>query len=425
MTVTRDLVTNLAESRGKEVLKCPVSRAKEDSENGGPHVTIDSLRLLRPNQSVTVYLDVIPPTIKKPKSSDSANNSVEIFKISPPLGASSSSSAKCQAPREEKQAKTEDAAAQELQSCPNVNELLDFLQKRIDPIPRSQELPEQQETRSAQLPARSLSCFSDLGTHSDSNFEVKSDYSDDFPFEEMNHRKKSLTVNETINECLIGKEMSFDGDQIRPDTKIKLFSQCHTYEDQTKQLQELKRAEGLVLHLAESIQGNVFNRPFPFIAFRPIPSIEVLPDDLQKDGDPTSDYFFTVRSVRREKGPTLGYIIMGFKVLNDDLMPKLDRDWKTWTRTSELLKRLSKSYVIKRVQCWKANSVKPDIFKYAVMIEISGDDDVEARDILQKFRLKRMSGYVAMYKCWNRKQIDRAMQSNESLGAIIYNLSEG
>lgn len=192
-----------------------------------------------------------------------------------------------------------------------------------------------------------------------------------------------------------------------------------------KQLQELKRAEGLVLHLAESIQGNVFNRPFPFIAFRPIPSKEVLPDDLQKDGDPTSDYFFTVRSVRREKGPTLGYIIMGFKVLNDDLMPTLDRNWKTWTRTSELLKRLSKSYLIKRVQCWKANSVKPDIFKYAVMIEISGDDDGEARDILQKFRLKRMSGYVAMYKCWNRKQIDRAMQSNESLGAIIYNLSEG
>lgn len=200
MTVTRDLVTNLAETGRKEALKCPVSRAEEDPENGGPHVTIDSLRLLRPNQCVTVYLDVIPPTnTKKPKSNGtSSNHSVEIFKIAPSKSASSS---KCQISNEENPAEPEDAA-KELQSCPNVNELLDFLQKRIDPIPRTQDLKEQ-ETPLKQLSSRSLS-LSDLGTQSDSNSEVKSEYSDDFPFEEMT-RKKSLTINETINECLIGK----------------------------------------------------------------------------------------------------------------------------------------------------------------------------------------------------------------------------
>ena len=68
--------------------------------------------------------------------------------------------------------------------------------------------------------------------------------------------------------------------------------------------------------------------------------------------------------------------------------------------------------------------MKADVFKYTVMIELGGEEDLDARDVLQRFRLRRMSGYVALYKAWNRKQIDKAMQSSESLGAIIHNLSD-
>ena len=35
-----------------------------------------------------------------------------------------------------------------------------------------------------------------------------------------------------------------------------------------------------------------------------------------------------------------------------------------------------------------------------------------------------MCGYVAMYKAWSTEEIDEAMRSNESLGAIILNVIE-
>lgn len=218
--------------------------------------------------------------------------------------------------------------------------------------------------------------------------------------------------------------MDLDGSRHRPDTKVKLYPQVETHADRGEQLQELKSlGQGLVLQLAENIQGNVFNKPFPFLHLRSIPGNEKLPDNLRLDGDPYSDFFFTVRSVRRDKGKTIGYVFMGFKVLNNDQVYELDQDWKEWTGTAKILRSLSRYYAIKRVQCWKANSVKPDIFKYAIVIEIAGDnDDLEARDILQKFRLKRMSGYVALYKDFNKKAIEEAMQSNDSLGAIVSHL---
>ena len=101
----------------------------------------------------------------------------------------------------------------------------------------------------------------------------------------------------------------------------------------------------------------------------------------------------------------------------------LDQKWKEWTGITDLLSSLDKYYIIKRVHCWKSFNEKPDMFKYSILVEIGGDeDDLWARDILQKFRMRRMSGYVALYRAWQENEIERAMVSSESLGAMIYNL---
>ena len=129
---------------------------------------------------------------------------------------------------------------------------------------------------------------------------------------------------------------------MRPDTEIKLYSSdssptesspaSHEKRLETlRELKELKRSkpDTMVLRLAEGIRGNVFNRPYPFVAVRAIPGGERLPDDLKNDGDPSKDYFTTVRAARREKGggaakneTTIGYVFMGFKVKNLSTMRK-------------------------------------------------------------------------------------------------------
>lgn len=74
---------------------------------------------------------------------------------------------------------------------------------------------------------------------------------------------------------------------------------------------------------------------------------------------------------------------MGFKVLDNDQVDTLDDTWREWTGLGELLAELDPIYIIRRVQCWKANNVKPDIFKYGLLIEIAGENDIHARDVLQ------------------------------------------
>ena len=101
----------------------------------------------------------------------------------------------------------------------------------------------------------------------------------------------------------------------RPDTEIVLFPDPGKNVVVRRQiLQNLKSAQGLVLHLAESVQGNVFNRPFPYIVLRSVEPHERLPENLD-EGDGMKDFYFTLRSVRRDKGETIGFIFLGFKVI--------------------------------------------------------------------------------------------------------------
>ncbi len=95
-----------------------------------------------------------------------------------------------------------------------------------------------------------------------------------------------------------------------PDTKIKLF-----LDSSVAVLQDLRRNHGrdTVLKLDEAASSNNFNRPYTYIAIKSISSQDELPHDLKNDGDPWCDFFDTLRSLRRDKGKTVGHIFMGFK----------------------------------------------------------------------------------------------------------------
>ena len=58
------------------------------------------------------------------------------------------------------------------------------------------------------------------------------------------------------------------------------------------------QCNALILQLKENIKGNVFNSPFPFIAFKRVSSSEKLAENLKKDGDPWTDYFITLDSYK-------------------------------------------------------------------------------------------------------------------------------
>lgn len=94
----------------------------------------------------------------------------------------------------------------------------------------------------------------------------------------------------------------------RPDTEIKLYPVLTDQLEQRVALDELSRAKGLVLKLIENIQGNVFNRPFPYVSIRSIPTSEALPANLKNDGDAFKDYFFTLRGVKRQDQPRVNQL---------------------------------------------------------------------------------------------------------------------
>ena len=222
--------------------------------------------------------------------------------------------------------------------------------------------------------------------------------------------------------------------QGRPDAKIKLYSSPQTEEEETSNLAELKAFPGLVLQLSESISGNIFNRPYAFITLRRVTQTEELPADLKNDGDPMDDFFMTLQAAGSETNSDCGFIVMGYKVLSDAQTPELDATWKDWTGAAELLRAISRDYDVERVHCWKAVNVKPDHFKYVVLIEIEGQNMLHARDTLQKFRIRKMNGYVALYTFWDKENPEKGgasfssirneMRSQESIGAIIHSLSK-
>ena len=95
----------------------------------------------------------------------------------------------------------------------------------------------------------------------------------------------------------------------------------------------------------------------------------------------------------------------------------LDQTWKHWTGACELLTKLSPVYEITGVSCYKGVNLVPDIFKYFVLIEVNMDvhqNDTYLMDCMQKFRIRRMSGYAALYTMYNSKDIKKVLEYNEN-----------
>ena len=209
-----------------------------------------------------------------------------------------------------------------------------------------------------------------------------------------------------------------------PDTVIKLYEDHKNKNEHRSQLEELQtinetKPDGYLLHLRESLQGNIFNRPFQYILLRHLQDREKhSSQNVTDDDDPMSDYFVTLEKTQchlkskvnplQEDETVVAmfeekrYVILAYKVVDNNNESKLERNWRQWTGTTELLKGLAITYKILSVWCLKGVNVTPDIFKYVVIIELSIDKlnnqgDNYALDFLQKFRIKRMSGYVALY----------------------------
>ena len=109
--------------------------------------------------------------------------------------------------------------------------------------------------------------------------------------------------------------------------------------------------------------------------------------------------------------------------MDDDKTHYFDKTWEHWSGTARLIKDLGKFYELRKVVCYKGVNVIPDIFKYVVLIEFSMDedqDDVQAMDFIQKFRISRMSGYAALYTDFRSRDISQAIDvENESVGEIL------
>ena len=84
----------------------------------------------------------------------------------------------------------------------------------------------------------------------------------------------------------------------RPELKIKVYPEDLVNSRKMAILQQLLKTNALILNLKENIKGNVFNTPYPFITFKRVSSNEKLPENLKLDGDPLSDYFITLKSIR-------------------------------------------------------------------------------------------------------------------------------
>ena len=225
-------------------------------------------------------------------------------------------------------------------------------------------------------------------------------------------------------------------EKTRPDTMIKLFQDYDCVQEHVNQLNEMlkylhdKKRNGIILHLRESIQGNVFNRPFQFIAIRQIDKFEHLPKNLKNDGDPMSDFFITLNRIdqkqhraenamkKQEKDVNNKnrYIIVAFKVLDDDKTSILDHSWKDWTGAKEIVAKISSVYNITSVACFKGVNLVPDIFKYFVLIKVNliiGQNDTKLLDFMQKFRMKRMAGYAAVYTEYKITDIKNILHSKQ------------
>ena len=218
----------------------------------------------------------------------------------------------------------------------------------------------------------------------------------------------------------------YEPNKNRPDTVVTFFEDCaygnNLYHDFTARRKVSKKhgTKECLLLVRENLQGNIFNRPFKYILLRKCDDEETNPRlDSDPDKHPIQDYFVTLEkivsrlphnkepvcSTKMEKyvGPEeRRYVILAYKTLEDNSNLGLETSWKQWTGATELVAGLSTMYKISNVQFLKGLSITPCAFQYVVVVEIFMDQkwkqtDNYALDFLQKFRIKRMSGYLALY----------------------------
>lgn len=211
----------------------------------------------------------------------------------------------------------------------------------------------------------------------------------------------------------------------RPELTIKVYPEDMVLAQKLSILQKLRATNALILNLQESIKSNTSGTLYPFVTFKRVSSSEKLPQNLKMDGDPLSDFFITLKTYRNNaqdrndnEDTKSGFVLLAFKVVDDDQTTALDASWEQWSGAAVLSKMLSKHYEIRKVVCFKGVNVVPDVFKYFVMIEYimtENGNDVQARDCMQKFRIERMSGYAALYQDFHSKEIDEAIEEIQKI----------
>ena len=220
-----------------------------------------------------------------------------------------------------------------------------------------------------------------------------------------------------------------------PDTVVKFFEECKNKEEISselaKSLDKTTNNTGcLTLQLRESLQGNILNKPYQFILIRNIHEKEKEHyQNFDKANYAVRDYFITLEKrdylVTLEKAKcqskynfkswqvnekfvsTLDvevkrYVILAYKTLDENFNSNFEKNWKDWTGAKQLVQGLATRYKILNVWYLKGLSAVPGIFRYIVVIELCMNKerkqtDNYALDCLQKFRIRRMSGYVALY----------------------------
>ena len=142
----------------------------------------------------------------------------------------------------------------------------------------------------------------------------------------------------------------------RPEAVIKVYPKDYYEPQKTKILQFLIKTNALVLQLQENVSGSVYRTPYPFITFKRISNSDKLPKNLKTDGDPLSDYFVTLKSLKMgEKSgkQKSGFVILAYKVTDDDRTIFYDQTWETWSGTAGLSSKLATEYEIRKIVCFK------------------------------------------------------------------------
>lgn len=224
--------------------------------------------------------------------------------------------------------------------------------------------------------------------------------------------------------------MSLQRVKQRPELTIKVYPEDMVVAQKLTILQKLRETNALILNLQESIKSNTTGTLYPFITFKRVSSSEKLPSNLKRDGDPLSDFFITLKTYRNNNGSggrsdnddrKSGFVLLAFKVHDDDQTTILDASWEQWSGAAILCKMLSKHYEIRKVVCFKGVNIVPDVFKYFILIEYlmsadeNDDSHCQAKDCMQKFRIDRMSGYAALYQDFHSKEIEEAINEIQNL----------